>query len=175
METQKVWLEITIAGFVYLAAAFFAILYIAGIHDLSFLVAVEHLLPYISLIVIASSYACGYSIDVLSHPFIAWVTRAPQTNVDDEVRQLRSEAELLLRRKKAAYATLLLFRHLTASSIFLSLSIGCWFSGANISLCWVLVVISFSILFALAYLVQRRYYLNLEQAMRRPRRTAARA
>ena len=168
METQKVWLEITIAGFVYLSAGFFLVLYIAGVHDLSFVGAVESSLPYLSVAIIALSYACGYAIDVISHPGIAFLKRAVQSEVGEEVLLMRNEPLAVLSRKKAAYSTLLLFRHLTAGSILLTISLGCWLRDANLNLRWTLVVICFAALFALAYRVQREYYVKLEKAIDKP-------
>ena len=55
----SIWLEITIAGFVYVLAIFFAIVGICDVHDLATLRPPNELLPYISAALVALSYVLG--------------------------------------------------------------------------------------------------------------------
>lgn len=55
----RLWLEITIAGFFYLAAIFFIILKIFGIEDLKFIDKVRDYMPYLSVGAVAMSYLFG--------------------------------------------------------------------------------------------------------------------
>jgi hypothetical protein len=55
----SIWLEITIAGFVYVVAIFFAIVAICDVHDLAILRPPNELLPYISAALVGLSYVLG--------------------------------------------------------------------------------------------------------------------
>jgi hypothetical protein len=59
MIAPTLWIEITIAGFVYLIGIFFFLLAGYGIADPRTLLPNEHFLPYLSAGVVAASYAIG--------------------------------------------------------------------------------------------------------------------
>lgn len=166
MDTQKLWLEITIAGFLYVASAFFVILRILGVNSLTFLVT---FLPYLTIAIVVLSYCCGYAINIISHYLIALRWPKYAYNAKDEIELLSSVDDATKRRVTSSYFTLLLFRHLTIGSVLLQDCLTIWLIGTHFDWHVRAVIIPFStvaVLFGFAYWIHRKNHLALSESVR---------
>jgi hypothetical protein len=166
MDTQKLWLEITIAGFLYVASAFFVILRILGVNDLTF---VGTFLPYLTIAIVVLSYCCGFAINIISHYLIALRWPEFAYNAEDEIELSPGVSDATKRRVTSSYFTLLLFRHLTFGSVLLEDCLTCWLIGTHFNWHVGAVIIPLStaaVIFGFAFWIHRKNHLALSQYVR---------
>lgn len=149
MDTPKIWLEIAIAGFVYVAAAFFALLSWLHINDLSFLWNPREFAPYLSIGIILLSYVIGLSVHIALHQAYSklrktriWLAiwkflrkdQAPDKAEDDGDEDLILRDDIsprVLEHVKTSYNTFVLFRLLALGTPLLCVSLICWMSNTE--------------------------------------------
>jgi hypothetical protein len=149
MEAPKIWLEIAIAGFVYVAAAFFSLLSWLHINDLCFLWNAREFAPYLSIGIILFSYVIGLSVHNVLHQAYSkvrgtktWRTISKSFDKDQAPNEPESDKgeDLFLREDisprvleliKSSYNTFVLFRLLALGTPLLCLSLIYWMSNTK--------------------------------------------
>jgi hypothetical protein len=156
MTSATLWIEITIAGSVYLFALFFVFLRIADISDLTFLTRENALLPYIAIVAVGTSYVLGIVahrwIQVLGTRVLGIVERelglkdlSTSDSRPEQYRQLvtiwQHGSERLHKEFDFQFALQALFRSLLFSIPFLGGSVSAWLSITdwNAYIAWVVV------------------------------------
>lgn len=174
METPKIWLEIAIAGFVYVAAAFFALLSWLNIYDLSSLSNSREFAPYLSVAIILLSYLIGLSVHIAMYhgyyklrkariwlKIFKWLHKdqEPEHSEDDEDLAFRDDiSPRVLEHMKATYNTFILFRLLAVGTPLLCVSLVFWMSNTEYThqrLPTAATLILLTALFAFSYLSLR--------------------
>ena len=126
MFSMSLWLEVTIAGFVYLAAAFFTILAFAGKDDLGFLNSIREFIPYLALIVLFASYVVGMTAHILMQEVVIWFFPEYGFTAGIQLALQQNTPREILTSLGYSYGAMLLLRHLALASLFLAVSLLIW-------------------------------------------------
>ncbi|MGA2798360.1 MAG: hypothetical protein ABSE63_12325 [Thermoguttaceae bacterium] len=124
MESPKIWLEMTVAGFVYLAAAFFFVLTSIHVKDLTVFSQLSGSAPYVSVAIILLSYVTGISIHIMSQRLYS--KYKPDTVSRAATIFSNTVPKSIMRLVETSYSTFILFRHLWIGTYFLGLALMCW-------------------------------------------------
>lgn len=134
------WIEMTIAGFVYVTAGFILIVSCIPINNLSFLSHVSAYAPYASVALVFLSNVIGYSahqiLEIL-YSLFKWIrdkvhksmNRQDIQNDHDKGSDLILHTDVpdrVIEHVKSTYSTFVLFRHLSIGFILLLLSLWHW-------------------------------------------------
>ena len=148
------WIEITIVGFAYLAAAFFLFLSAATKYRLDFLKDLHEYIPYIAVGVLFLSYAVGLSAHFLMEKGIIILRPECKYNATSLLLIRQKAPAQILEAFGSSYSNLIMFRHLTIATALLSVTIFIWLSGSvHFSLRWhfCITCLLFSFLFLFAW------------------------
>jgi hypothetical protein len=182
MTTPTLWIEITIAGAVYLAGIGFAILSILGVKDLGALTAAANpYMPYLAACAVAVSYIVGVvahrMVQVLARPVLAPVeklfhlpeltNRIPSELLTAKMVAIWQRGSSRLQREvDFQYALVALIRSLLFSVPLLGFAWALWLVVAAMPLGWLpaaAAAISWPVVFA-AYRRQWNQFQNLRVA-----------
>lgn len=131
MQTQKVKLEYTIIGFLFLLGLLFVLLTFLGIYDLGLLFcSIESFLPYLAVILVVLSYFSGVALEVILQKIIWWKydTKYP---AHEDARILSFAPNLLQEHISNSFSKLVFFRTLTIEIPLVTISILIWVSCSN--------------------------------------------
>jgi len=184
MVAQTLWLEITIAGAVYVAGILFFVMawFRAGTFDN--LVALKEYLAFIAVLLVGCSYIVGIVmhrlIQVIAGPILGFVerlfrlqglARAPAqegagTHYDDLVEIWQTGSERLHRELDFQFALVALFRSLMFALPFLITAIIVWLSSMGYpgQAVVVFVLVPLWLLTYVAYRRQRSQFRDMQQA-----------
>jgi hypothetical protein len=175
--TLRFWIEVTLAGFLYLAAAFFFLQTWFGVHELD-LVSKE-VLPYAATAAIAASYVFGLILHslipmvfraLLPEETKQWLrndipTRTEKDRSNDSARLAQFGSQELLLQLRGIYSTLVLFRLFAPGIFVFGFSLASWcMDTASERYAPMILVISTALSFAFlqAYRKQFSEYTNYE-------------
>jgi hypothetical protein len=162
------WLEITIAGAVYVAAACILFLSFADKRNFTLTDNTRPLIPYIAVMMLFFSYVVGLSIHYLT--VYVLVSCHPEFGFD-AARQLGPyDKDMLERLAKlgSAYGTMVMFRLLFPGFFFLAISVLVWYwTHSNRRLRWsaVSICLAFSLFFLCTWLVHKDIYIQVRDAV----------
>jgi hypothetical protein len=161
------WIQVTIAGFVYIASAFFVILKLVNKKNLQF-VHVKEYLPYLAILVVFLSYAVGYSAHLVSKTCIIDEFYSEYKLTQDKSRkltELKENREELYQSLNDNYSNLVMFRHLFVATILLGISLFIWFyKHEKRKLKWIALItcIVFAAVFFIAWRSMNQIISNFE-------------
>ncbi len=164
------WIEVTIAGFVYISAIFFFILYLLKIRRLTFLKCLQPYAPYIAFVVLFSSYVCGFVAHTASSKLYALFSHdfkycSPERIILNNERV----PNYLLNSLALMYNNLVLFRHFSIATLLLGVALFLWldpkqFRRQRIVVSLTCIIIP--VIFVITYFVCRPDLLQLCEMMR---------
>jgi hypothetical protein len=182
MTAATLWIEITIAGSVYLFALLFLVLRIAGISDLDFLTRENAPLAYVAVVAVGTSYVLGIVahrlIQIGGIPLLRLAERlfpiddpGSDDSKDAQYHQLvpiwQHGSERLHREFDFQFALQALLRSLVFSIPFLGFSAGVWLWSTEWSkhIWWVVVAaVVFEICVYMAYRRQREQFFTFKES-----------
>jgi len=165
MNSRRLWLEITVAGFPYLAAAYFFFLSIFGIHDLRCIKPAPEYLPYIAVLVTVLSYVFGLAAHVISQKAYTIVTKREYDAKKDV--EFGAKTDYVQRHMSFMYSTLVLFRLLFFGTLFLVPTLTLWIRSTECKEEWLTVALScllLTVLFAIAWFSHRKSFIAFRDA-----------
>ena len=179
MQTQKIRLENSIIGFLFLIGLLFLLLTCLGIYNLGLLLCkIEDYLPYLTVILVVLSYFSGVALEVILQKISWWFFDGKYPALED-VRILSYATNLLQEHISNSFAKLVFFRTLTFEIPFVTISIAIWiiYSGNSnaykIILLVAVVGIVLFILVLLTWIIHRKIHKQfMEEAkkmIRKPR------
>jgi hypothetical protein len=138
MFAVRVWLEVTLAGLLYIASAFFLLQSLFGVHDLE--VVSADVLPYFAVLLVGASYVVGLTLHsfipscfraLLPEEVIPWLRNGvppdPRKDMTREDVQIALRAtQELLGQMKGIYSGVVLFRLFTPGIFFLGFALASW-------------------------------------------------
>ncbi len=132
MGSFKIWIEMAIAGFVYVLAGFFLCLTFLKIPDLSFLLPLSGFAPYLSLAILLFSYVVGLTIQIISQRLF----KSREEIENDIVAQASAMRNSSVPYRailffKTEYNAFVLFRLLSLGTCLLGFSMYFWKSCAG--------------------------------------------
>jgi hypothetical protein len=125
MNSRKLWVEITVAGFPFLATAYFIFLFIFGIYDLEHVKPALENLPYTAVLVTVLSYVFGLAAHVVSQRAYEIVT-PDKYDAEKDIEFGAWSSDYTQRHASYMYSTLVLFRLLTFGTFFLGITLTLW-------------------------------------------------
>jgi hypothetical protein len=166
MNHLRLWFEITVAGFPFLAAAYFLFLCIFGIYDLRCINPPPEYLPYIGVLVTVLSYVFGLSAHLILQRAYSIVTKR-EYDAKKDWNFMKNAADLAYRHHAFMYSTLILFRLLAIGTISLGITLTVWIRSTECSEKWSAVALScllLTLLFVIAYFSHRKNYIAFRDA-----------
>jgi hypothetical protein len=163
MNSLRLWVEVTVGGFPYVAAAFFIFLCFLGIHDLESIKPPPEYLPYIGVLLTMLSYAFGLSVHVISQQ--VYVIAGGEKKKYDAKRDkafMEDANDYVLRHASFLYSTLVLFRLLASGTFILGVALSSWIGFTKFRGIQPAVVVFSGLLTALfvtAYFSHREFYI----------------
>jgi len=131
MQTQKIKLENTIIGFLFLIGLLFLLLTCLGIYNLGLLLCkIESYLPYLTVILVVLSYFSGIALEVILQKIIWWWYDKKYPAFED-VRILSYATNLLQEHISNSFAKLVFFRTLTIEIPLVTICISIWVICSN--------------------------------------------
>ena len=164
MNSPKIWLEMTIAGFVFLLAAFFFALAFFHITDLSFIQQFSSATPYLSVAIVFLSYIVGLSIHIVSQTLLSSDKDTSKTRADAMFNDKIPERAIRL--VETSYSTFVLFRLLSVGTYFLGMALLAWSCHAEFMRYVVIVAIFCFALSAISlcvYAIIKKHQSQLKQ------------
>jgi hypothetical protein len=164
----KIWIELTIPGFLYLLTGFFLFLLCFNINDLKFLQNTRDYLPYISIIIIVLSSIVGHTAYKVLQHLIYFVRPKFKYNATNNVKLIRKVPEIFQTPLSESYIVFVFFRHLIIGTF----SVGCvlviWLGCSNNTQYQypiILICVIFIFLFILSYIFQRKTHKAFKEAI----------
>ncbi|MGA3245423.1 MAG: hypothetical protein ABSE41_12460 [Bacteroidota bacterium] len=173
------WIEVTIAGFIFVSAAFFAFLRYAQIYSLDYPQKVGALLPYVAIASAFLSYVVGFSAHLVVHGAIGTLWPSTKSTPDQLIALQTQLPEQLRYTFGHTYGNLVMLRLIVIALICLAISLHLWLPKVSIPrrrpfyvTCWLLAAI-----LSVAYFVQRQLYVEMNNDIRAkyPYQSTARA
>ncbi len=121
----KIWIEITIPGFLYLLVGFFLFLLCFNINDLKFLKNTKDYLPYISILIIVLSSITGSLVYKVSE-YLVYLLNKTKYNPKEEIKFVCKVPELLQTRFNDLYTVFVFYRLLIPGTFFLGVVLTIW-------------------------------------------------
>lgn len=169
MSSFTAWLSVTIFGFVYVAAAFFLVLWIAGEKDLNFLKNCQQYSPYLAIIAVSLSYVVGLAAHFVSdYVWTKWLCPSDAKSAGDLLSLRERTTPYLLEQLGRTYDTLVLLRHLFLAFFMLFITSNGWLrTNHSRKLTWAVAIVCLcaAVFFFLAWQVQRGLYIDFRDAI----------
>jgi hypothetical protein len=168
MSSLIAWIEITITGFLYLAALLLLTLPLFGIENLRSLKRTPQYLPYLAILTILFSYVMGMASHAIVEKIIAHFYPAFAFYPRENITLFQIVPEHLQRTLGDSYSSLMLFRHLTISTCILAFAMLSWFwKKQPWDLRWkaFLVCLFFFDIFLIAYAADRIDFMKFREAL----------
>jgi len=166
-ENLSIWIQNTVAGFLYTIAGLFFFLCLYGINDLMFLDNLKDYLAFIIIGVIAFSSIVGFSAQKILEHIIYLIKPKFKYNADEEIK-LINYSESLQKRHHNLYAVLVLYRHLILGSIIIWISLLCWLnSSGNVEYWYPVSLISIFLIaiFIITYFLHRKSFIAFKKVI----------
>ena len=166
MDFSRLWVEVTIAGYLFVAAIFFLLLAILGQSDVAFLNQMSALVPALGITIAA--YVLGVSAHLLLRWFIQTFWSKEKYDAERDVSFFTNASESFKQRAKFAEGVHVMFRLLTLGTICLWLSVSIWLCATDqkqLIAIVSLIFAFFAIGFALVYFSHRETYARLKEAI----------
>lgn len=174
----RFWIEVTLAGFLYLVAVFFFFQTWFGIHNLDILL--KEVSPY-AAVAIPISYVFGLllhslvpmlSRNLLPEEMQQWLrsdihTKTKEDPIDTTARLAQFGTQELLVQLKGVYSTLVLFRLFAPGTFALGFSLASWYMDTqDKQYAPTILVVSAALSFAFLCVYKKQYaeYKNFERA-----------
>lgn len=157
----KIWIELTIPGFLYLLTGFFIFLIYYNINDLKFLQNAKDYLPYISIIIIVLSSVVGHTAYKVLEHLIYLLRPKFKFNVTYDFNLSIKVPEKLKNRMAEYYVVLVFFRHLIVGTFSFGCALVIWLGCTNNSQYQypiILISVVFIFFFVLSYVLHRNRF-----------------
>jgi hypothetical protein len=169
MNFWSPWIEVTIAGFVYVSAIFLIILCFLNIHKLTFLKCLQPYTPYIAFVVLFSSYVCGFVAHMLSSKLFALWSLDCKYFRPEKIIDINKRVPDYLRNSIAlSYNNLILLRHLSFATLCLSVALFYWLDPKQFPKQRIVLPIAciiFAVIFASTYFAYKPEFVQLTEMM----------
>ena len=162
MVTITNWLYLIIPGFVYLSALFFYILILSKKYRLEINTEIRVYLPYLSILIIFSSYIIGHSFNLAFERLLFWIypglkNSSISPNADKNLLELIN----------GCYANLVMFRHLFFSTIALGIALSIWLHNGKLLVIkkqfkFIVIILFVIAVFGLAYWGARELFISTQ-------------
>ena len=165
----KIWIELTIPGFLYLLVGFFLVLFSMNKKDFDFLPDqdMKDYLPYISIIIIVLSSIIGYTAYKVSER-IVYCFRKKKYDAINEIKFMLNVPEHLQTRRNDLYIVLVFYRLLIPGTFLLGCVSGIWLlCSEKLQYLWPIIFISviFVLLFIITYILHRKTYKDFSEGL----------
>jgi hypothetical protein len=163
MPSFTIWLNATLFGFVYFAAALFLILWIADVKNLSLPEGWQHVAPYASVFILFASYVVGVTTHYVSaHIWQHCFSEDGPVRAADLLKMQHQASSSDLERVGGSLDTLVLFRHLFFAFCLLSITLSIWLRKhmKRVRLAAAIGCLGAATIFLLAWRFQRILYLD---------------
>ena len=162
------WLEVTISGFIYVAAAFFLFLRITGSYDLTLPQSLHDYIPYLVILILFLSYVVGLSTHMVVAKVISYLHTEYKFDASNQIKIQTLVPDQLRATFGLAYGSLAMYRHLFIATFLLSLTLFAWlYKSPFVKFKWPLTIfcLLLAILFLGAWRIQSGLYGELRDSI----------
>jgi len=168
LKEIKIWVELTIPGFLYILSGFFSYLLVFNINDLESPKSLKDYSPFLSIFIIILSSIVGYSAYKLLERLVYLVRPKYNYNAKAEIKYMQKVPLELRTRYNDFYLILVFFRHLIIGTFLTGSTLILWLRCSN-NLQYqnnvILIFIIFITLFIITYNFQKKTFKDFKEEL----------